>query len=84
MEGGLEDGDLFNAENGLLDSTREERIWWAFNVLTDLFVWVVLIINSGKTLSMVCHPFQSLIVHSAEECEILMTGMGMKYCDHQR
>ena len=52
--------------------------------MTDLFVWVVLIINSGKTLSMVCYQFQSVIVHSAEECEILRTEIGMKYRDHQR
>ena len=47
---------VFYAENGLLASTRMERLQREFIVLTNLLDHMDLRTNVGKTVSMVCQP----------------------------
>ena len=43
------------ADNGLIVSTRPERLQREFDVLTGIFDWVGLRTNTRKIVSMVCH-----------------------------
>ena len=50
-------GVFFYADDGLVASTRPERMQRAFNFLADLFDQVILHINVRKNMSMACRPF---------------------------
>ena len=50
---------LFYADDGMVASSDPRWLQGAFNTLVGLFDRVVLQKNSGKTVSMVCHPCQA-------------------------
>ena len=49
---------FFYVDNRFLDYTREERLQQEFNMLTNLFDRVGLIMNVRKTVSVVCQTCQ--------------------------
>ena len=50
---------LFYADDGMVDLSDPQWIQGAFNTLVGLFDRVGLRKNFGKTVGMVCHPFQA-------------------------
>ena len=50
---------LFYADDGIVVSSDPAWLQGAFTALVGLFDRVGLLTNSGKTVSMVCHPFQA-------------------------
>ena len=57
----------------------------AFTALVGLFYRVGLRENVGKTVIMVCHPFQAGAVNRTEEAYVRrIAGEGMSYAERQR
>ena len=69
----------FNADDGLLASTWMPRLQQAFNVLTDIFDWVGLWTNVGKTVSMVCQLCCAIGGYYTEAHGSRMAGEGMAH-----
>ena len=64
------------ADNGLLESTRVERLQELFRLLTDLFDRVGLRTNVGMVVSFSCQPCLALGVHSMEVYGLRIMGWG--------
>ena len=56
---GRHQATLFYVDNGMFDSSDPRWLQGAFNTLVGLFDRVGLQTNVGKTVGMVCHPFQA-------------------------
>ena len=76
---------LFYANNGMVVSLDIAWLQGAFTALVDIFDRVVLMTDVGKTVSMVCHPWQSGDGNRIEEAYgRRVTGEGRSYAERQR
>ena len=76
---------LFYADDGMSVSADPAWLQGAFTALLGLFDRVGLRTNSGKTVSMVCHPFQVAAVNRTEEAYgRRIMGEGKSYAERQR
>ena len=57
---GKHQDSLFYADDGMVASSGPRWLQGAFNTLVGLFVRVLLQTNVGKTVGMVCCPFQAV------------------------
>ena len=82
------DSDLeagfFYSDNIILALTQAHQLQRAFNVLEEIFKWVGLCINVGKTVSISFQPCRMIGRHSAEDCCLGMTGEGLTYQERTR
>ena len=67
----------FYADESLIASTWSASIQREFDVLMELFDWVLLRKNLGKTVSMACDPYRKIGGHYAEAYGFRMTGKGL-------
>ena len=74
----------FYADNGLVVLTQPERLQRALGVLIGLFDQVGLRTNTGKTVSIVCHPYHALVEMSEEAYMRWMTGIRPTFWERQQ
>ena len=67
---------LFYADDGMVASSDPRWLQWVFDTLVSLFERVGLRTNVGKTVSMVCRPFQAAGNQSEAPYGRRMTGRG--------
>ena len=70
---------LFYADDSMVPSLDPAWIQGAFNALVGLFDRVGLQTNVGKTVGMVCHPFQSVGNITQTAYRRRLTGEGILY-----
>ena len=70
---------LFYTKNGLLASTRAERLQQVFDALMYFFYRLGMRNNIINTVGMICHTYRSPGGHSAEAYDQRMTGEGQAY-----
>ena len=76
---------FFYAENGMVVLSEPAWIQGAFTALVDIFDRVGLMINVGKTVSMVCHPCPAGAGNRTEEAYgRRITGEGRSYVERQQ
>ena len=70
---------MFYADDGMVDSLDYNWLQGAFNTLVGLFDRVGLRNNVGKTVSMICHPYQAARNLTTEAYGRRIMGMGQSY-----
>ena len=74
----------FYADEGLLASTKLERLQRAFDVLTGLFERFGLRTNTAKTIGIVCQPFHAPWRMLEAAYARRVTGKGPTFLERQR
>ena len=80
----IHQNSLFYADNDVVASLYPRCLQGYFNTLVSLFDRVGLRTNLGKTVGMVCHPFQAAGIQSEAAYGRRMTGEGTLYQERQR
>ena len=75
---------LFYADDGMFASSDPVGLQGVFNALVCLFDKVVLKTNVGKTVGMVCRPWQAAGNITTEAYRRRITGEGYSYREWQR
>ena len=73
---GMHQAALFYANDGMVTLSDPRWLQGAFNTLVSLFDRVGLRTNVGKTVVMVCHPFQAAGNLTTEAYGRRVTGVG--------
>ena len=76
---GRHQNSLFYADDGVVASSDPRWLQGDFSTLVGLSGWVGLKTNSGKTIGMVCHPFQLVGTQSEAAYGRRMTGAVPSY-----
>ena len=74
----------FYADDGIIASNQPERLHRVFDILTGLFDWVGLRMNTRKTTIMACHPCHAPGRMLVEPYERRAAGIKTSFQDIQR